>query len=130
MPKYSTKQRKILLDFFKNNTDVVFSAKEVSENLKKFQISQSSVYRNISELEKDGKLVRCTKPNSREVFYRFVNTEKCGECLHLSCKKCGKTFHMHLKSSDLMKNCLRDDENFQIDVAETVIYGVCKGCRK
>ena len=130
MPKYSTKQRKILLDFFKNNTDVVFSAKEVSENLKKFQISQSSVYRNIAELEKSGKLVRCTKPNSREVFYRFVNPEKCGECLHLSCKKCGKTFHMHLKSSDLMKNCLRDDENFQIDVADTVIYGICKGCRK
>ena len=91
MPKYMTKQRKTLLSYLSGHADEKLSARQIEADLKQEGISISAVYRNLSELEKEGKVRRVNQSGSREVFYQYTDSAHCKECLHLSCEKCGKT---------------------------------------
>ena len=58
---YNTEQRTALLSFLTENPDKTFSAKQIAEALAGKNISKSSVYRNIAELESEQKIKRVTK---------------------------------------------------------------------
>ena len=130
MPKYRTKQRKLLLDFLRSHPDEALSAGRIAEAVQGEPISVSAVYRNLAELEAEGKVRRFSRAGSREMFFQYMDASSCRNCLHLSCTKCGKTFHMHaLGAAQLERDVARNDE-FQIDRNETVIYGLCRDCRR
>ena len=130
MPKYMTKQRKLLLDFLRSHPDEALSAGRIAGAVQDAPISVSAVYRNLAELEAEGKVRRLSRAGSREVFFQYMDASNCRNCLHLSCTKCGKTFHMHaLGAAQLERDVARNDE-FQIDRNETVIYGLCRDCRR
>ena len=130
MSAYMTKQRKALLSFFSAHQDEPVSAQQIAGYLKNDNISISAIYRNISALEQDGKLQRISKTDSREVFYRYKAFDACKGCLHLSCKKCGKTFHLNDADADNIVNTLALTENFSLDKADTILYGICAKCNK
>ena len=130
MPKYMTKQRKTLLDFLERHADEELSAKKIEAELADSGVSISAVYRNLSELEKEGKIRRISKSGSREVFYLYTDAHACRESLHLSCKKCGKTYHMNSQCADMLINNRAQNDEFTIDKSDTVLYGVCKACKK
>ncbi len=129
MPKYMTKQRKALLAFLEQHADEELSAKIIESELGGMGVSISAVYRNLSDLEKEGKVRRVSKSGSREVYYLYTDAHECRECLHLSCKKCGKTYHMNAECADMLINTLAQSDDFTIDKSETVLYGVCKDCK-
>lgn len=125
-----TKQRKALLNYLSLHADERLSAKQLEDALKSEGISISAVYRNLSELEKEGKVRRVNNSGSREVFYQYTDGAHCKDCLHLSCEKCGKTYHMNSAvAQTLIENLAKSDE-FTIDKANTVLYGVCGDCRE
>ena len=128
MPKYETKQRKTLLEFLSANADKPLSAADVVSGLKNSCISASAVYRNLSALEKEGKVQRLTVGGSNKVYYRYTVAKGCKRHLHLSCSKCGKTFHMDVPASDSLIKEVYDSSDFKIDSASTVLYGVCGKC--
>lgn len=131
MSQYMTKQRKILLDYFKEHVDEPVSAGQIASALKEeHAISTSAVYRNLSALEEAGKLQRISRTDSRETYYRYKDFDSCKECLHLSCQKCGKTFHLNHAGAEAIMTALSDTENFSLDKAETILYGVCGACKK
>ena len=127
---YITKQRKILLKYFQEHIDEPVSAQQIATALEGQDISVSAVYRNLSALEKAGKLQRISRKDSREVYYRYTAFDKCRECLHLSCKKCGKTFHLSSSGADKIIDALSDTENFSLDKSDTILYGICGSCKK
>lgn len=129
MPKYMTKQRKALLDYLSRHADEKLSAKQMVAALNSVGVSSSAVYRNLSDLEKEGKIRRVNQSGSREVFYQYTDGEHCKECLHLSCEKCGKTYHMNMQGAQMLVQNLAQSDDFTIDKANTVLYGVCKDCR-
>lgn len=127
MSKYMTRQRKALLGFLGAHTDELLSAREIADAL---DISLSAVYRNLAALENEGVLRRGGVNGVREATYQYIGAETCRDCLHLSCTKCGRTFHMSASGAErLQRDALRSDE-FRIDRSETVLYGVCRECRK
>jgi len=128
MAKYKTSQRKNLTDFLKNNPDKRFSVKEIYEALEDSSISLSAVYRNVSELEKDGIINRFAKDGSREITYQYVHCEECRNCLHLTCVRCGKTFHMDKNQAEAISSALKTTEGFELNRAKTVLYGSCSEC--
>lgn len=129
MPKYMTKQRKILTDYLMQHIDENLSAGQIAEALSD-TISKSAVYRNLADMEREGKLHRVMGGGSREVIYRFSGSHTCSQSLHLSCKKCGKTVHMQQQLADALVESVAANDDFSIDKGETVIYGVCSSCRK
>ncbi len=129
MPKYMTKQRKLLIEYLSGHIDESICANRIAEDLAT-KISKSAVYRNLADLEAEGKLRRIADNNTREVVYQYVDEDKCRECLHLSCKKCGKTYHMSMTAADSLVDNVSKSESFVIDKEKTVLYGVCKECMK
>ncbi len=129
MPKYMTKQRKILTEYLSKRTDESISATLIAEALAD-KISKSAVYRNLADMEAEGKLRRVASKGSREIIYQYVDEEKCHDCLHLSCKNCGKTYHMENTAAEKLINSVMKNEDFDIDKERTVLYGICKDCKK
>ena len=130
MPKYMTKQRKALISYLSAHADEKLSAKQIEADLCGDGISISAVYRNLSDLEKEGKIRRVNQSGSREVFYQYTDGAHCRDCLHLSCQKCGKTYHMNMPGAEMLVQNLAQNDEFTIDKANTVLYGVCKDCQK
>ena len=130
MPKYMTKQRRLLLDYLAEHTDERISARQIADDLRENQISLSAVYRNLAELEKDGQISGCMQEKTHEMFYRYSPKEKCSRSIHLSCRVCGKCFHMETHSAELMVSMVEKEHGFVIDRENTMIYGICSDCRK
>ena len=130
MPKYITRQRRLITEYLSRHADELISAQSVADALKDESVSQSSVYRNLSELEEEGKLRRGSKGGAREVYYQYTAAESCRGCVHLSCTSCGRTFHMEADGAEKLASYLMDTQGFRVDRAETVLYGVCRECRK
>ncbi|MEE3493094.1 Fur family transcriptional regulator [Ruminococcus sp.] len=128
MPKYMTKQRRLLTDYLRQHIDENLSAGQIAQALSD-TISKSAVYRNLSDMEAEGKLHRVAAGGSREVIYRYSGGVSCSQSLHLSCKKCGKTVHMQKQIADSLVDKVAQSDDFAIDKGETVIYGVCSGCQ-
>lgn len=128
MPKYVTRQRRVLLAYLQQHTDETLSAQEIAAALSGERVSLSAVYRNIAELEAEG-LLRRSPGAGREGYYQYIGADKCRDCLHLSCKRCGRTFHMDPKEAEELSRALEKTEGFAIDRADTVLYGVCEICR-
>ena len=125
---YNTEQRTALLSFLNENPDKTFSAKEIAEALSGKNISKSSVYRNLAELESEQKIKRVTKAGRVESFYQFCDNSSCKNHIHLSCTKCGKIFHMEHAQTERLVSELESSDGFEVSVGETTLYGVCKDC--
>ena len=127
---YNTEQRNLLLNFLKDNPDRKFSVKEIQNVLVGENISRSSLYRNLAELEEDGKVKRYSKTGSRETFFQYYDLKCCRNHIHLSCIRCGRIFHMENEIADSLINKLIALEGFRINKGETTLYGICKDCNE
>ena len=125
---YNTEQRTSLLSFLIENPDKTFSAKEIAAALEGKNISKSSVYRNLAELEAEQKIKRVTKAGCKESFYQFYDNSECKNHIHLSCTKCGKIFHLESAQTEKLVNEVEQADGFEISRGETTLYGVCKYC--
>ena len=128
MANYSTKQRKLLLQYLHRHADEQLTVRQIGEALSDEAISTSAVYRNLAALEQAGEVRRLSKSGAREVFYQYAGAAHCKDCLHLSCKKCGKTYHMDADEAERLIRSVAVCDHFTIDKTDTVLYGVCKDC--
>ena len=130
MSSYSTRQRKALLAYLSRHPDELLSARQIADALADEKISLSAVYRNLAQLEAEEKVRRSAKSGSHEAFYQYLDAKGCKGALHMSCVKCGKTFHMADSNAALFAKHLAQSEQFTLDAADTVLYGICADCRE
>lgn len=129
MTKYTTKQRRVLLDYLHRHADEQLTVRQISDALSEDEISTSAVYRNLSALEEAGQVRRLSKSGAREIFYQYAGAAHCRDCLHLSCKKCGRTYHMDAGEAEMLIQSVAKCDGFAIDKTDTVLYGVCEDCQ-
>ena len=129
LQRYSTKQRKVMLDYLDSHKDESVSASRIAEDLKQSGISKSAVYRNLALLEKEGKLAKSSKEGSRCVYYRYKDAGDCRSHIHLSCQVCGKTYHMASPATENIVSSVEKDSDFSVDRSSSVLYGICGACR-
>ena len=122
MSKYSTQQRKALLHYLSEHPDEHLSTRQIAQALAAEKISLSAVYRNLAALEAEGKVRRCARPGTREVFYQYTDAAPCTQC--------GQTFHLSEQTAAWLTAQLDEREGFALDCGETVLFGVCRNCRK
>lgn len=130
MPKYKTRQREILLEYLEQHGDEQISAKQIVQSVDAQEISASAIYRNIAMLEREGLLKRCVHRNTKEICYRYTATDNCRNSIHLSCRICGKNIHMPSAVAEKLTSIALEKTGFEIDKGNTVLYGICKECRK
>ena len=126
--KYSTKQRRMLLDFLAAHPDEAFSASQIADCLSGDGISKSAVYRNIDMLVREGALQKSAEKGSRRFLYRYVNCEQCTSHLHMKCIECGCIYHMDDEETGRILSAVALGSSFKIDEKKTVLYGMCVKC--
>ncbi|MFR6694375.1 MAG: Fur family transcriptional regulator [Dysosmobacter sp.] len=129
MSSYSTRQRKALLAYLSRHPDELLSARQIADALVDEKISLSAVYRNLAQLEAEEKGAAARAARGRST-YQYLDAESCKGALHMSCVKCGRTFHMASGNAALFAKHLAQSEQFTLDAADTVLYGICADCRE
>ncbi|MBP5307794.1 MAG: transcriptional repressor [Clostridia bacterium] len=130
MNKYSTNQRKILLEYLEKHHDFALSAARIAEDIAGENISVSAVYRNLAALEEEGAVRRTAKSGDRSAYYQYIGYEKCKNRIHLSCMKCVRNYHLSIKEADGLVEAVMEGEGFEVNREETVIKGLCSECRQ
>lgn len=120
----------MLLEFLEKNHDKRLSASQIANSLKNDGISISAVYRNLSALESQGIISRSAKEGSREIFYQYINSNECKNCIHLTCTKCGTVTHMDNNAAKIMSDSLKKTSGFNINKTKTVVFGICENCSR
>lgn len=130
MKSYQTKQKKLLLDFLKENSGNPLTIEEIAAGLTGEEApGKSTVYRLVNRLVEEGSVRRFPKGNSRHFVYQLLDCHGCREHMHCRCVSCGKLFHMDRSVSLELKQTLASG-GFSLDTANTTLLGTCKGCSK
>ncbi len=129
MAVYHTKQRQLLGEFFSSHPHKVFSATEVVQYFAvNHDISASTIYRNLSELDAEGEIRQVANLGGRDTHYQYIGTDSCKGQIHLLCSKCHRSIHMHSDTMRYLSGQLLSTDGFVVDNNSSVIYGVCKQC--
>ena len=84
---------------------------------------------HMSDYLSDGLVKRFAAGQGRQFAYQIVACDACDAHLHLKCTTCGSLYHMdHAVSEQIMREVLSRSD-FSLDEKETVLFGVCKGCK-
>lgn len=130
LPRYSTRQREALLAFLNAHGHALLSASQIADGLRAQQVSISAVYRNLSDLEREGKVRKHTQNGSRTTLYQYIVADGCRGRLHLCCTVCGQTMHLEDALAQKMIRHLQEYAGFTLAPADTVLSGICSRCRK
>jgi Fur family ferric uptake transcriptional regulator len=134
LAEYETKQRRILLNYLNAHPDRGFSVEELFDALSAEYAAdavpgKSTIYRLIARLVSEGLVKRFAAEKGRQFAYQIIACNACDAHLHLKCTACGSLYHMdHAVSKQIMREVLNRSE-FSLDEKETVLFGVCKGCK-
>ncbi len=122
MKNYS-RQREAILSVIRS-TDTHPTAEWIYNETRKVipNISLGTVYRNLTELKKNGDIIRVDVGDGKERFDRNTSPH-----LHLSCKCCGKITDIFLEANPFEK--LYEELNFTPESHAFVTNGVCKACK-
>ncbi|MBQ6420115.1 MAG: transcriptional repressor [Clostridia bacterium] len=132
MAQYNTRQKGLLLNCLRRNSERAMSVEELTEML--FAESdtppgKSTVYRLVSRLAEEGAVRRFEDPETRKAKYQIIDSEACHHHLHLKCVECGKLLHMDHAQSERIIDGIFDDSDFTVSQEETTLFGVCGECR-
>lgn len=128
---YNTKARSFITELFENNKTRTFSAGEIIGEMRKggIVISDSTVYRMLTRLEKDGSLLKYASEGGECAVYQYIgNNDKCKGHLHLKCTSCGAVHHLDCEFMDELSEHLYSGHGFLLSCEGSVIYGVCRKC--
>ena len=125
---YQTKQKRQLIDYFKNNHRKPFSMNEIMDKVCPDGKGKSTIYRIMSQLTDSGELIKM-QDDSKTVLYQYVGegTDCCSH-FHLKCSQCGNLIHLDCEHIDTISQHIFDEHNFILDMKKTVFYGICKDC--
>ncbi|MCR5272970.1 MAG: transcriptional repressor [Lachnospiraceae bacterium] len=134
-PKYKTKQREILVEFFKSKSGVHITAGDVCEHFKEqgLPIGQSTVYRQLESLVDEGIINKYIIDGNSPACFEYAGHESRDlkdPCIHCKCEKCGKLIHLHCDELVEIKTHILEEHKFKVNPMRTVIYGLCEECSK
>ena len=127
MQTYRTEQRRKILEYLESKRDASVTATEIAAALSSL-VSKSAVYRNLADLESEGKVVRVSQSGGRSFGYRYAGSHSCAGKIHISCVRCGKTEHVSAGAALRLERALAAEEGFSLNKGECMLFGVCREC--
>lgn len=130
--QYRTKQRELILTCLQRNQSQHITVEELLARLKEegASIGQTTVYRNLDKLVKEGVVIRYTPPAlGMSACYQYIGErEELLPGCHLVCTDCGQTTHLQCDYLHNLSEHMKNDHDFNLDHHKTVLYGLCKNC--
>ena len=131
--KYTTKQRRELLDYLETVPGVHFTVSDVSEYLKEqgTPIGTTTIYRQLERMVDEGIVNKyIIDGNSPACFEYMPEHGHAGSevCFHCKCEKCGVLIHLHCEELAAIQAHLYGHHHFTLNPMRTVFYGLCERC--
>lgn len=127
--QYHTRQKDIIMNFFKSHANECFCAKDIIHN-NTISVGEATVYRCLAQLTKENKLKKFISDNNSGAFYQYYSIETCANChIHLKCLSCGELLHLNCSFMSDIESHMKELHNFSMDSSKTVIYGICDHCK-
>jgi len=106
MATYKTVKRECLIDFLKSHSKYSFTVREIaaemsSDNTIKSVPSESTVYRLMREMEREGTVRRYIDPKNREYVYCLADNDDIP--VNMRCKVCGNVYTVDCETSRRIK---------------------------
>lgn len=126
MENKNTKQKQIIIDTLKKNKihptiqEIYHKVHEIDS-----KVGQATVYRNISKLVEDGKIIKIP---TRKGIDRY--DADCNPHYHLLCNKCEKIYDIF--DEDYYELIKRVEIEYQLKITSSIILfeGICSKCSK
>ena len=132
MTGYHTEQKKILLQFLRENRAMAYTIEEIvaalSARLGEAAPAKSTVYRLVQRLVEAGEVKRMVMGNSRRFVYQLTDGEACHAHLHMQCRACGRLFHLEDTVSHALARQIAEAEGFSLCESDTILRGECAAC--
>lgn len=135
--EYKTNNRTKIMDFLIASKDRTVSAADIGIHMEHLNcpVNMTTIYRYLDKLEKEGTVIKYTGTKSATkasgATYQFVDRDhRCEEHLHLKCTECGAIVHLDCHFMDVIAEHIKSDHGFDIQCKNSVIYGVCRDCRR
>ena len=131
--KRNTKQKEIIINFLKENKDRHLTAEDILLELRKQseEVSQATIYRNLSELVKEGELRKYISDVAKKACFQYVdNVNKCSKHYHLICDECGSIIHFEGTELQKLKDKILGQNKFEVNLEKVVLYGQCEKCKE
>lgn len=126
---YRTEQKELLQAYLRLHPDRQFTVRELLAALsEEGAIGTSTVYRLMNQLSEEGLVRRFMV--GKTVYYQANKGGACRQHLHLKCTECGGTLHLSPTVSDFLLCQIEASNRFRLDAAQTLLFGVCEGCRQ
>lgn len=130
---YTTKQRNIILEVFKNHSDENLTAEEIMSLLNECSVtvSKATLYRNLDLLVSKGIVCKVLLDNLCSCY--IYKSERNNSSINFCCDCCGEIVQINSPSINKMNVKLEKEFDFLIDQSKTIIHGICnkcKGCEK
>lgn len=121
----NTRQRAIVLESVREHTDHP-SAEDIYSTVhnKDARISKATVYRNLKELSRTGKVNHIKVPGADRYDLR-VDLH-----YHIICTECAKVFDVPIEYESALDIEAAEATGFIVDRHRTVFEGICPECRK
>jgi len=123
---YQTRQRKLLLDCFINDSARQFTVEELVEAAGEGAPAVSTAYRLVKKLCDEGLVRRLTRDGTRQAVYQLAGHNCCAEHLHIRCVDCGILIHLDSRA----QQALSESTGFVLDDERSMLYGHCARCRE
>lgn len=88
-------------------------------------ISKTTVYRNLNELAKEGKIRKLEIPGQADRYDHI-----CNDHYHIRCLKCGKVFDVDMKIVLDLQNSIKDAFGFVVNGYDLIFKGICPKCQQ
>ena len=128
---YKTKQRAVILDCLKENSENAMSVDEIVYALKQkgSAVGRTTVYRYTDSLCKSGEVRRFSDGSSKSATFQYVAFHKdCENHMHLKCTNCGKLEHLSCDFMNGVCGHIMSHHKFMVDNSKTTLFGLCEEC--
>ena len=130
---YNTKNRKLILDFLKQNQTIMVTAQDILAFLKNNEITvnRSSIYRYLNQLCEEGSIMKYIDNEEGKTVFQYVEDKHdCHSHIHLKCVKCNGIIHLECDFMEEIREHLERNHHFDLQCEGSVLYGICDKCKK
>jgi Fur family ferric uptake transcriptional regulator len=130
---YSTRQGRLLVDYLASLKGVHVTADDIAAYFRqegRQPIGLTTIYRHLERLVHAGTVRKYLPAGGESACYQYMDSdEACAEHFHLKCEQCGRLIHLRCDLLDKIREHIKKEHRFRINVLKTVFYGECGDCR-
>ena len=124
-----TKQKKLVLECFENNSGIHLTVEEICSLLKDngTPVGTTTVYRQVQKLCQEGIITKYNVDSESGACFQYSGGN-CKMHFHLKCVKCSDLFHAECSYIESVEEHIFKHHGFKVDNSRTVFYGICQNC--